>query len=228
MHQADQSGIDFREEIPFLIGVISSDNDFAILELARSRLLGFAYDRILQNNPLFSDLFRPAQPVFERHLEEAETDENSVWGAAIISLTTFVGLQPSSQRVLALIYRMVDDKDERRQGAALIALARLKPLPSEAKRVLISRTAKTEGKTSGPEVLEILGFAIADLDLLRILLKSAAGNDVLGQRAAVRALSRADPMPKEVLDLFRRLLQRKDLDENVAPTVKDALRALPR
>jgi hypothetical protein len=218
MQKAEELGIDLRDEVPFLLGVIASSGDKLIREEARLSLFTLAWGQVLNDHPSVKEVFRPAVAVFEAHLDEALIDESFGWGSSIASLTAFIGLQPD-ERSLALFYRMLDYKDKRAHGIALTALARLKPLPSAAKRLLLSRT----GNYPLRERLEVLAFAIEDSDVLQTYARYLESNDIEEGRLATRMLSRIGPQAKPALELLQRLQQRSDLDEEVAANVKAAI-----
>jgi hypothetical protein len=225
MEAAEKDGIDIRVEVQFLVNSLSSGTDPLIQERAESCLF-ILLNRELNNlDPAVGEVFRAAIPVFESHLNEAELDRNSRWATSLVSLTAFAGLQPSS-RALRLMYRMVDDKDERTQGLALLGLARLKPLPSEAKQILISRLVKAPDKMSGPDVLGILTYALDDPDVQTILLESASSDDPKAQWAVVNMLYTLGPPPPRALDILRRFEERQDLGKDLAETVKAAIARL--
>lgn len=208
--------VDLDSEVPVLLEVISSARDPTSVEQARGFLMLMA-----MYHPLEGEKFHPAISVLERHLSEALADENSKWGVSIVGLTAYVGLTPSSQG-LALMYRMAEYKDESAQGLAILALAKLKPIPPEAKQVLFTRLNKIAGKISGPPVLSALTFAISDPDVLQAFVTSAESEDVDNQRIATQVLSSMSPIPRSAVNVFRRLQQRKDLDEQVAANVRAA------
>jgi len=217
LNGANHLGLDLRIEIPALLDVVSYSNDPVALDIARGEVCSLAFE-----HPLEVDVFRPALLVFERHLQEAESDERSVWGSSIVGLHAIFGFQPSS-RVLALMFRMVDYKDTWSQSAALKALARVQPLPKEVKELFRSRITKQQGKISGPELLPTLVYALPDPDALEILTTSAESDDPKTQRIATQVLSRMSPIPQPAAEVFRRLQSRKDLDEDVKANVKAAI-----
>jgi hypothetical protein len=221
----NRQGFDFRVEVPALLHVLSSSTDVVAQEEAGARLCHIAFDHPLAySTPIEREIFQPAVELFESHLDEALKDENSLWRLPILVLTTYLGFPPNP-RTVALMYRMVDDKDSGAQGFALLGLARLRPLSAEAKQVLFSRlTSGHDKNVSGRKVLEILGtYAIDDPDVLRIFLKSAESQDVREQAKATEVLSRLTPIPAPAVEVFRRLEKRNDLDEEVAANVRAAI-----
>ncbi len=139
-----------------------------------------------------------------------------------MALTAYAGFPPSA-KALTLMYQMTDYKDERAQGIALGALARLKPLPSEAKALLFGRMIETGTKMPVPQILDILTYAVHDPDVLSIFLKVAEGDNVNAQIRATDVLSRMDPIPQQAEVVFRRLQKRSDLDGTVAAHVSVAI-----
>jgi hypothetical protein len=219
----ESGGIDFRQDIPFLIDLVASSGDLLVENQARDVLFGLAYYGLFLSpglDPSFSELFRPAVAIFESHLDEAlkEPEDTHGWSHPIASLTAFVGLQPSP-RTLTLFYRMAKSKSPGDSGLGLIALARLKPLPLEAKNIILSRTKSTGLQSNA----EILSFAIDDPDVMKRFLKSLESDNVDEQRAATKRLSWMGAYPAPIRDALRRLQQRKDLDEDVFTNVKAAI-----
>lgn len=226
MRESGQA-IDFRKEVPVLTDLVAAGSDLMTQNLARDMLLSLAYQLGIGLwisssvfDPKSSELFRPAMAIFESHLKEAllEPEDTHGWSHPIASLTALLGLQPSPP-TLVVLYRMAKSKHLGDHGLGLLALARLKPLPPEAKRIILSRTESLGVRST----LDALGFALDDPDVLNIFLKSILSDDVGVQRDATKRLSWTGTYPEPIRDVLRRLQQRKDLDEYVAEHVKAAL-----
>jgi len=111
---------------------------------------------------------------------------------------------------------MLSSKYSGNQAMALIALSRLRPLPQEAKKTLLSRTAGY----SPLQKMEALVFALDDPDVRKIFLNYLESKNVQEQRDVTRTLSLAGVSNPQVTNVLRRLQQRSDLDEEVAASVK--------
>ena len=218
----------FDEDIAYLISVVSStDTEQAVQDRALEELFFMAFDRANYTTRQI-DAFRPAIPVFERHLNEALADTNSKWTLPLLSLTAFAGLQPSPQTV-PLFYRVLDAKDDRRKDlgpadrttwlAALIAMARLHPRPAEAKKALLARV----GKLDSEETMGVFSYALDDPHFLAMFAKYLESTDVEEQRSAMRLLVHAGALAAPALDTLRGLQQRRNLDNEVAANVKAAI-----
>jgi hypothetical protein len=220
LSEAEDSGIDLRVEIPVLLNIISYGDGMIEQTAASSEVCALAYMHAGE-----VDEFRPAIQIFERHLSDKKGDVP--WGLELVMLHAILGLQPDAQ-TLALIYEMTGDISIRAQGLALAALGRVKPLPKKAKDLFRSRIPKQEGKVSGAPILESMEYALPDPDVIKMIATSAEGNDFDEQRAATRILARMNQMPLQVVEVFRRLQGRGELDQIVAASVRAAVDRIDR
>jgi hypothetical protein len=208
-------------EVPALLTVLSGTNNPVIADFAR----GMVYDLAIRRRT-DGDLFRAAVPIFEGRLPpitDSDRKKTDPWEVSIVMLEAIFGFPPSP-RTLALMSRMVDYKnDPWAQGLAFEALATLRPIPPAAKELFKSRMLKTEGMVSGAELLPHLVPGLSDWDVLRMFLASAESQDVNQQLRATSSLAKMDPFPPQVVELFRRLQSRGDLDERVAANVHGAI-----
>jgi hypothetical protein len=223
LFDAARSGVDATTEVPVLLDFIQSNRSSAGVEEARGWICILASNLLLRL-PSAETLrvFQRAADLFESQLDLPAGTAGAKWAVSIVSLTAFIGIQPSP-RGLTIIYGMTDDADDRAQGVAIGALARLRPLPARAKALLLSRSAKISGKLSGPVVFGSLTFAADDPDVLQTLLKYAESQNVEEQFSATQALAGLNPIPPVAIEEFRRLESRPELDQNVLANVKGAL-----
>lgn len=214
----------FEEDISYLISVVSStDEDQAVQDRALEELFFRAFE-LANSTTQQIEAFRPAIPLFERHLNEALADTNSKWTLPLLSLTAFAGLQPSPQTI-PLFYRVLDAKDDRRKDlgpgdrttwlAALIAVARLSPRPAEAKKALLARV----GKLDSEETMGVFSYALDDPNFLAIFTKYLESTDVEEQRSAMRHLVHAGALAAPALDILRGLQRCRNLDKEVAANI---------
>jgi len=223
LFEAERSGVDAMTEVPALLDFIQLDRGSEGADDARAWICILA-GHLLLTRPSAEMLrvFQRAADLFESQLDLPSGTTRAKWAGSLASLTAFIGIQPSP-RALIIIYGMMDDADERAQGVAIGALARLKPLPVRAKALLLSRSAKVDGKLSGAVVLGSLAFAADDPDVLQTLLKYAESQSVEEQFSATQALAMLNPIPPVAIEEFRRLESRPELDQNVRANVKGAL-----
>jgi hypothetical protein len=201
------------EDVKYLAGVLASGSfDATAQEIARQQLDAVAYSVIAYSGSAsIQDYFRPAMEALQKHMPEASTDTESKWARSLVSLTAVVGLQPNPPMV-GLIYRMLDGKNKRLGNIALLALARIKPLPPDANKILLSRGAGLDPKGR----LEIWAFTLDDPDVREAFLKYLDSENVEDQRLATLVLSQTKAPAQPILDQLVRLRSRKDLDAQVA------------
>lgn len=215
VNRAVDSGVDLRAEIPFLANIVARSSD-----ATEQRLAGATICLLAALHQSEGDVFRPAVAAIEGRLTAGL--EANEFADELVLLHALLGLQPDSE-TLELIYRMTSDKRVRLQGIALGALARLKPVPEEAKDIFRSRLTKQPDKASGQEALEAMEPALWDSDILRMVSGAAEGPNSAEQRTAIRILARMNWLPPQVVELLRRVQARGDLDPMLADTIRVAL-----
>ncbi|MEO8368839.1 MAG: hypothetical protein ABI806_06545 [Candidatus Solibacter sp.] len=220
----DVSGIKFSEDIPYLIGVISNDNEETLVRWARLKLLTITSGLVGVDIAAIQDRFLPAIPVFENHLASASTDDEKFqWAMSIASLTAFVGLQPTPDG-LSLFYRMVESGHEGNRRIALLALARVKPLPAKAKGLILHHYP---GEFPSAR-LGRFAFALEDADIQKEFVSFLDSDEVQDQQLAAKTLADVGPRARPALAALIRLQNRPGLDETVARNVKKAIDAIDR
>src|SRR5215471_4409130 len=183
----DFRGLDLRDDVPYLAEVLSDDLTASYLfAVVRSELLVIALGTLgtegWQSTEV-RELFRPVQVALGHRLSLA-TDPKEVrdWSFSLASLTAYVGLQPTAGFIPSL-FTMAESNDGGAQRIALQALARLKPLTPEAKKLVLQHA---EDFTMG---MGLLVLALHDSDIAREFLRQLEDGPVEKQRAAARALA---------------------------------------
>jgi hypothetical protein len=210
----------FDEDVRYLASVLEPGGfDETAQEAARQELDAIAYSVIAYSGSAsIQDYFRPAMEAFQKHMPEASADTESKWARSLVSLTAVVGLQPNPPMV-GLIYRMLDGKNKMLGNIALLALARIKPLPPDANKILLTRGAGLDPKGR----LEMWAFALDDPDVREAFLKYLDSENVEDQRLATLVLSQIQTPALPILGHLVQLRSRKDLDAQVAANLDRAL-----
>jgi hypothetical protein len=211
--EAHRKTTHFEEDIRYLVSVLEPDGfDETAQEAARQELDAIAYSVIAYSGSAsIQDYFRPAMEALQEHMPEASADTDSKWALSLVSLTAVVGLQPAPSTV-ELIYRMLDGKNTHFRNIALLALARIKPLPPDANKILLSRGVALDPKGR----LEMWSLALDDAEVREAFLKYLDSEHVEDQRLATLVLSQINVSPQPILDQLLRLKGLKDLDPQVA------------
>jgi hypothetical protein len=203
----------FDEDVKYLASVLAPGSfDATAQEIARQQLDVLAFGVMAYSGSAsIQNYFRPAIEALQAHIPGASADTESKWAGSLVSLTAFVGIQPTPPTV-GLIYRMIDSKNQRLGNIALLALARIKPLPPGASKILLSRSAALDEKGR----LEMWACALDELDMREAFLKYLDSEDVEDQRLATLVLSQFNGSTQPILDQLALLRGRKDLDAQVA------------
>jgi len=210
----------FDEDVKYLASVLAPGSfDATAQEIARQELDVLAFGVMAYSGSAsVQNSFRPAMEALQQHLPRDLGDAESKWAGSLVSLTAFVGLQPNSPMV-GLIYRMLDGKNKRLGNIALLALARIKPLPPDANKILLTRGAGLDPKGR----LEMWAFALDDPDVREAFLKYLDSENVEDQRLATLVLSQIQTPAQPILGHLVQIRSRKDLDAQVAANLDRAL-----
>jgi hypothetical protein len=219
----DLGGINFSEDIPYLIGLISNDPDDDLVGEARVRLFTISSGLIGTNYAKIREAFTGASAAFERRLAVAPVASAPNWEFSIASLSAYVGLQPTPQ-ARALLLRMLTSKNEGAAKLAMLGLARTRPLAPEAKAMLI----EDAGWEKRAWRLVACAFNLDDADVLKAFLTYLENDDVQEQQQASKILADSGPMARPALDSLLRLQKRPGLDPNVSRNIEKAIEAINR